>query len=203
MQTQTLSAEVRQQRGKGPARQLRMRGLIPSIYYGPGVDPVKLTVSPEDLTKLLSGEYRRNQVIELAVGDERLLSVVKDLEIDPVTRNILHADFYAIKDDRAVETKVPLETTGRSVGVQLGGTIRKLFRVLPVRAFPQDVPVAITIDVSNLELHDEVKVEDLVLGDGVEVTYPRERRLLFIDFKEKQEEDETEATAEAGSAPDP
>lgn len=194
MQAQTLQAEVREKSGKGPARQLRMRGLIPAIYYGPGIDPVKLTVSPVELTTMLTGEWGRNQLISLAVGSENKLALVRDLEIDPVTRNLLHADFYSVAEDRIVEALVPLRTVGRSIGVHMGGSIRKYFRELPVRALPQNVPASIVIDVSELDLGAEVTVQDLVLEEGVEVAYAPERRVLFVDFKEKKiEEEEPEA----------
>ena len=195
MQAQTLQAEVREKSGKGPARQLRMQGMIPAIYYGPGIDPVRLTVSPHVLRTALSGEWGRNQLLSLGIGGEKKLALVRDLEIEPVTRDILHADFYAVAEDRAVRALVPLRTQGRSIGVHMGGSLRKYFRELPVRAFPQDVPASITIDVSELDLGAEVKVEDLVLGEGVEVTFPPERRVLFVDFKEKVIEEEAPAEA--------
>lgn len=190
MEAQTLQAEVRETRGKGPARQLRMRGLIPAIYYGPGVDPVKLTVSPADLTKALKGAYGRNQVLELAVGNEKMLSLVKDLEVDPATRELLHADFYAITADRPVETNVPFVAEGRAIGVQRGGVVRKAFRELPIRAVAQNVPATITTQIDALDVGDVVTVADLELPDGVEVTYPPQRRVLVIEAKEREEEEE-------------
>src|SRR5262245_47317362 len=134
MEAQTLQAEVRTTGGKGPARQLRTRGMIPAVYYGPGTEPVKLSVAPHDLEKLLSGPFGRNQVLELAYGGARSLAVVRDLAIDPVSRAILHADFYAVAKDRPVHATVPFEIQGRALGVQKGGAIRKPFRTLPVRA---------------------------------------------------------------------
>lgn len=200
MEAQTLSAEVRHKSGKGPARQLRARGLIPAIYYGPGTETVKLSVSPAKLEKAITGDYGRNQLIELEVEGKKLLALVRDLAIDPVTRALRHADFYAVAKDRIVATNVPLEVTGRAVGVQKGGQIRKLFRELPVRAFPQDVPAAITVDVSPLDLGNEVKVEDLPLEKGVEVAFPGRRRVLFVEFKETKVEPEEETAAAAPAA---
>ncbi len=194
MQTQTLQAEVREQSGKGPARQLRMRGLIPAIFYGPGIDAIKLSVSPDALTKALRGEYRRNQLLELDFSGEKKLAVVKDLAIDPLTRKLLHADFYSVDETRAVETKVPFLTEGRALGVQKGGTLKKYFRELPIRALPHKVPAAITLDVSDLDTHTEVTVAELPLEDGVEVLFAPTRRVAFIDYKEvvvtKDEEEE-------------
>lgn len=203
MEPQTLSAEVRQKSGKGPARQLRAQGKIPAIYYGPGTEPMKLAVSPLDLEKTLSGEYGRNQLIELAIGSEKKLALVRDLEIDPVTREILHVDFYGVARDRAVDATVPFDSQGRSIGVQRGGFLRKVYRDLPVRAFPQDVPAIILVDISGIDINGVVRVQDLPLPPGVEVRYPAERRLLFIDAKERKRAEEEEAAPAAAAAATP
>ncbi|HEY8429595.1 MAG TPA: 50S ribosomal protein L25 [Sandaracinaceae bacterium] len=199
MEPQTLSAEVRHKGGKGPARQLRARGLIPAIFYGPGTEPLKLAVSPQALEKTLTGEYGRNQLLELDVAGEKKLAVVRDLEIDPVTRRILHVDFYSVARDRKVDTIVPFEVQGRAAGVQRGGFLRKVYRELPIRAFPQDVPAAIVLDVSPLDIGDAVRVADLPLPPGVEVRYPADRRVLFIDAKERRRGEEEAGPAAAAS----
>lgn len=197
MEAQTLQAEVREKSGKGPARQLRVRGLIPAIFYGPGTEPMKLAVSPIELHKALSGAHGRNQLLELALGDEKRLGVIRDLAIDPVTRSILHADFYAVARDRKIQTVVPFESQGRALGVQKGGFLRKVYRDLPVRAFPQDVPASIVVDVSSLDIGGVVRVQDLPLPAGLEVVYPAERRVLFIDAKERKKAEEAAAPAAA------
>src|SRR5690606_38842856 len=116
MEPQTLQAEVREKSGKGPARQLRTRGLIPAIFYGPGTEPQKLAVSPLQVEKALLGAYGRNQLIELEVAGEKKLALVRDLAINPASRELRHVDFYAVARDRKVDAIIPLEHEGRSVG---------------------------------------------------------------------------------------
>jgi large subunit ribosomal protein L25 len=201
MEPQTLQAEVREARGKGPARQLRSRGLIPAIFYGPGKEPITLALNPADLSKALSGAYARNQVIELDIkGKGKELALVRDLEVHPLSRELLHADFYSVAKDRAVTTRVPFEHEGRSAGVVKGGFLRKFFRDLPVRAFPQNVPAKIVVDVSPLEINEGVLVKDLKLPAGVEVVYPPERRVLNIDAKERKRMEEEETPAPGAAA---
>ncbi|MCA9606564.1 MAG: 50S ribosomal protein L25 [Myxococcales bacterium] len=197
MEAQTLSAEVRTKSGKGPARQLRAKGLIPAIFYGPGTETVKLAVSPAKLERMLTGDYGRNQLIELDYEGTKAFALVKELAVDPVHREILHADFYAVSKERTVEATVPFQVRGRAIGVQKGGQIRKLFRELPVRALPQNVPAAITLDVGPLDLGAEVKVADLALDEGVEVTFPARRRVLFIEYKEAKAKEGEEAATPA------
>jgi large subunit ribosomal protein L25 len=200
MEAQTLSAEVRTKSGKGPARQLRMRGMIPAIFYGPGTEPVKLSVRPDELAKLLTGPYGRNQLIELTFGSTKGLALVRDIAIDPVSRELRHVDLYSVAKDRAVDAVVPFDTTGRSIGAQKGGFIRKPFRSLPVRAFPQDVPASIIVDISPYDIGTAVTVKDLPLPSGVKVTYAEDRRLVFIDAKERKRRDVEEETPAAGAA---
>jgi large subunit ribosomal protein L25 len=151
-------------------------------------------LKPEDLTRALTTDYRRNQLIELHIqpadGGEAVThhALVRDLEVHPVTRKILHADFYRVEADQKVRTKVPFEIRGRSIGVQKGGKIRKLFRALPVEAVPSKVPAKIVLDVAPLDINATVNVEDLPLDEGVKVTYPPERRVLFVEFKERDVE---------------
>lgn len=202
MEAQTLTAEVRSLSGKGPARELRRNGKIPAVFYGPGKTPTKLSVSPEELTRALSSAYGRNQVIELAVGSQKELAIVRDLEIHPVSGVLLHADFYSVDQDRPIQTKVRFDVEGRALGVQKGGVLRKLFRVLPVRANPQDVPDRILVEAGPLDLGAIVMVKDLELPAGVTVTYPPERRVVLIEAKERRrgkDDDETSAEGESAS----
>ncbi|MGF1469435.1 MAG: 50S ribosomal protein L25 [Sandaracinaceae bacterium] len=185
MEAQTLTAEVRGTRGKGPARQLRMRGLIPAIIYGPDVESTALTIDPAAVRRLLTGAYGRNQLIEVTWAGNKELAIVRDVEVHPVSQELLHVDLYQVAKDRAVEARVPFEVVGRAVGVQKGGVLRKLFRDLPVRAFPQNVPASIVLDVGPLDLGATITVKDLPLPEEVEVTYPPQRRVLFIESKER------------------
>lgn len=200
MDAKTLSAEVREHRGKGPARQLRNRGLIPAVFYGPETETVAISCSPVELERLITGKYARNQLIELKVAGDKKLAVVKDLEVDPVTRELLYVDFYSVSKERAVNTTVPFETKGRALGVQKGAALRKHYRELPIKAFPQNVPAAIVLDVAPLDMGAVVRVSDLVLDEGVEVTYPPTRRVLMIEAKERKKKEDEEETAEAAPA---
>jgi large subunit ribosomal protein L25 len=201
MESQTLKAEVRTSGGKGPARQLRMKGLIPAVFYGPGKSPASLTVSPAEVTKLLGGEYGRNQIVTLEFGGAKELAVVRDLEVDPLSRKILHVDFYSVSRDRAVKTKVPFLATGRAAGVAAGGVLRVIYRHLPVIGAPDKIPAKIEVDVASLEMHQAIRVKDLPLPAGVTVAYPPERPVVSVETKEKEIVEEGEAVPGAAGAP--
>jgi large subunit ribosomal protein L25 len=202
--TQTLKAEVRKESGKGPARQLRMKGLIPAVFYGPGKEPTMLAVSPTEVTVALQGDYGRNQLLELSIGGKPELAIIRDLAVEPVTREIRHVDFYSVAKDRPIRTTIPVVTTGRAVGVQAGGVLHIIYRHLPVIAAPDKVPAKITLDITSLELHQSIKAKDIKLPDGVTAAIPPERPVVAVETKEKEKEevvDPAAAAAAPGAAP--
>lgn len=199
MERQTLQAEVREGRGKGPARQLRMQGRIPAVVYGPGLDPKALSVSPKDLVRVLSTPYRRNALIEVVVDGETTLCMVRELQAHPVTEQPLHVDLYRVDLERPVKTTVPFETSGRAVGVQRGGKLRVVFRELPVMAKPEDVPAKIVHDVTPLDQGQQATVADLSLPEGLTVLMKPERTLVAVEGERKKPgaDDEGAAAEEA------
>ena len=204
MEPLTLQVEVRDGRGKGPARQLRAKGLLPAVFYGPGVETKGLALSPKELTKALETEYRLNIVLRLAIAGQEHLAMVKDVQVDPVTRVPLHVDLYKVSNDRHVNVSVPLRTTGRALGVQKGGKLNVVFRELPLRATPDAIPSSITVNVASLDMGEVFKVQDLELPDGVEVLLSPERRLILVSEERKKAvaEETPEAAASEEKAPE-
>jgi large subunit ribosomal protein L25 len=199
MEKQTLPAEVRNLRGKGPARQLRMQGKIPAVLYGPGGDTVALSVDPNALVKALTTPFRRNQLLELEVDGNRQLATVKDLDIHPVSRAVRHADFYRVSLDKPAVYQVPLRTVGRAKGVVKGGELRVHFRTLPVRVTPDKVPADITINVENLDMLETVRVKDITLEAG-EIALPGERAVVVCSSERKKVAEEAEPGAPGAAA---
>ncbi len=180
MEPVTLQVEVRAGRGKGPARQLRANGQLPAVLYGPGVETTVLSVSPRELEKALTTEYRRNVVLRLDVGGAEHLAMVKELQVHPVTRRPIHLDLYRVSPEREVTTTVPVTTSGRAIGVQKGGKLNVVFREVPVRVAPNKIPAAIDINVAHLDVGDVFKVTELALPEGVTVLLPPDRRLALV-----------------------
>ena len=205
MQTLKLSAETRNETGKGAVRRLRATGKIPAVAYGPKLDATQLSISPKDVTRVLGTEHGRNSVIELSVGADRKLTVLlTDFQYHPVTREILHADFREIKEDEPIDVDVPFEALGKPKGVVAGGVLRVVYRKLPIRCLPALVPTKITHDVSELELDHAVHAKELKLPEGVSVRLPPEQTVAAVAMEKKREEEEAPApgaAAAAGAAP--
>ncbi|UCH30048.1 MAG: 50S ribosomal protein L25 [Myxococcales bacterium] len=205
METTTLQAEVRGSRGKGPARRLRAQGKVPAVFYGPGVEPTPLTLSPKELEKALRGERGRNVVFKLSVGGKDELAMVKDVTTDPVSQEVLHVDLYRVFEDKVLEINVPLHTLGRAQGVVQGGVLNVTRRTLPLRTTPANIPVSIDVDVTHLNLRDTISVEQIELPAGVECMLASKLTLAIVLEPRKVVEETVEeavaATAEGEAAP--
>lgn len=201
MQNHTLTTEARTQTGKGAARQLRARGLLPAVYYGAGIEPQGISISPKELTAALSTEFGRNVVVKLAIGGKEEMAFVQDLLVHPVTRKPMHVDFYKVDPERAVQREVPLIVEGKAKGVVAGGELIVVYRSLLLSAKPGVHPARITVDVSNLDIGDGFKVKDIVLPAGVTAAMPAERNVISCITMRKRMEEETTGVPGAPGAP--
>ncbi|MDH5674414.1 MAG: 50S ribosomal protein L25 [Myxococcales bacterium] len=196
MQAQPLAIEARTQTGKGAARELRRNEKVPGVIYGPDREATSIAVSPRDVTAILEGPHRRNTLIEVELGGEKQLVLVKELQIHPVSRAILHVDFYTVSLDRPVEVKVPFSTRGRAKGVVAGADLRKHYRELPVRATPDKIPALLEVDVTAMGVGDVLKAKNLPTPEGVEVRLDGERNLIVLSApRRRAQQDEAEAAA--------
>jgi large subunit ribosomal protein L25 len=195
----TITTELRTQTGKGAARQLRARGLVPAVYYGRGLSPAGLAVSPKELIAALSTAHGRNALLTLKVDGKDELVMVQDLQIHPVTRRPLHVDFYRVDTESTIERRVAFVAEGRAKGVVAGGELIVIYRELPLRAKPGGFPSRVTGDVTNLEIGDHIKVKDLVLPAGVEAVLPLERNVVSCVTMRKRKEEEEAATPGAAA----
>jgi large subunit ribosomal protein L25 len=194
-----ISADRREEQGKGGARRVRNQGKIPAIAYGKELEAQRLAVSPAALKQVLGSQHGQNSVVELEVsGQGKLTAMLRDYQYHPVTREFLHADFQQIRLDQEVDVEVTLELTGKPAGVVLGGVLRQVFRKLPLRCVPEKIPVKLSHDVTALGIDDHVQVRDLALPEGVKVRLPPERTLVAV-VKEKQAPEEETATPGAAS----
>ncbi len=194
----TLHAEPRVPNGKTPANRVRRQGKIPAIAYGKTLASTPIAVDPSSLLKILQGPNGLNTVMRLAVegGNSDLLVMVREVTHHPVSRKFLHADFIQVKLEEDVDVEVPFILTGKSQGVVLGGVLHQVYRKLPLRTRPNNIPVNVTVDVTNLGLGQSLKVQDLQLPEGVRVRFPADHTVAAIVAPEKDR-----AAEEAAAAP--
>jgi large subunit ribosomal protein L25 len=185
----TLSAQKRDQAGKGPARQLRMKGLIPAVCYGPYEKPLHVAVDPLAIQKAIATPHKFNTVIKLQIeGGETRTVLFKDFERDPVEGNMLHADFLEVRMDKDVLVNVPVILTGKPEGVTLGGVLQQVARTLPVQCKPSDIPEKIEVDVSGLKIAESLHVKDVKMPAGLQLKVRGDQTIAVVNVPEKEEE---------------
>jgi large subunit ribosomal protein L25 len=165
MERPIMRAEVREEIGKGMVRKLRVKGLIPAIFYGPRSKSIPLVIDPKELAKALQTEAGENVLIDLEIrkGDQsdRKVVMVKDLQIDPLQRTTLHTDFYEVTMDEMVTVEIPIHLVGKPEGTKMGGILEQIRRVVEIQCLPGDIPKGIEVDVSSLKIGDSIHVQDL------------------------------------------
>jgi large subunit ribosomal protein L25 len=167
-----LNVETRQGVGKGVARKLRAAGRIPGVCYAKGEPSVPISLDPRALRRLLEqSEAGMNTLIDLSVEgggafDGRMV-LVRELQKDPVEGGYLHADFFAVDVQHAIEVSVPIRITGRAQGVELGGILDQALREIDLECLPLAIPSEILVDVSELDIGDSLHVSDVALPEGV------------------------------------
>jgi large subunit ribosomal protein L25 len=165
MERPVLVVETREEFKKGNARKLRAKGMIPAVFYGPRSKTLPLVLDPKELKKTLQTESGANVLIDLDIrnaGDiGRKVVMVKDLQIHPLQRSILHADFYEVAMDELVNVEVPIHLIGKSEGVKVGGILEQVRRVIEIQCLPGDIPKFIEVDVTALKIGDSIHVENI------------------------------------------
>lgn len=204
MSRSTVSARLRRESGKGPARRLRALGQVPAVLYGGGKDPLSLSLDPRQLTKALDPSLKRNTLLQIEVEGEAeatCLALVKEAQMDRLRDEIIHIDLIRVAEDQLVDVTVPLELTGRAEGVKLGGTIQQVFRELPVRAPAGSIPASITADVTAWQLHFQFRAGDLSLPPGVSVRMDPKQKIAAVVTARLDVEPKAGGEAEGEAAP--
>lgn len=189
-----LKAETRITTGNSPARALRRAGRIPAILYGPDSEPVMLSIDKTDMETIIKESSVGRSIFNLAVdsGNKARAAMIKELQTDPISRNILHIDFYEVNMDRKVKVMVPVVSTGKSVGVEMGGMLQIIRRELEVLCLPNAIPQEITIDITDLDIGNSVHVEDITLEGDVEIPHDVNFTVLTVLSPKAVEEEEVE-----------
>jgi len=168
--TLTINCEKRDSTGKNAARRIRREGKLPAILYGANVENLSLSVDKKDIFNILKSETGENTLFKVAIGKDVHDVMIKDLQQDVVNDNVLHVDFIQIALDKTIRVTVPVVLVGDAVGVKTeGGFVDFVTREVDIECLPKNIPDNIEVDISDLHLHQSIKVED---APGIEgVTY--------------------------------
>ncbi len=167
MKTFDLKGEVRDDFGKKAARAYRREGLIPCVVYGGNEgENLNFVVKSSDVRNLV---YTPEVfLVNLDLGEKKLMGIVKEIQFHPVKDNILHIDFLHVFEDKPVVIQIPVRLEGLAAGVRAGGKLSLDIRKLKVKALPANLPEELVVNVENLELGKSIQVEDLAF-DNLEI----------------------------------
>jgi large subunit ribosomal protein L25 len=196
-----VNVEVRGGVGKGGSRKVRAAGKVPGVVYGRQLAPVAVTFDEKELLTSLDKEKRRNTVLTLSIAAtdkggqaEEVTAMVREAQINPLSRRLVHVDFLRVDIDAEVHVTVPIVLTGKAVGTTNGGQLHQSLHMVPVAAKPAVIPTKLEVDVSALEIGDALHISDLKLGAGVRVLLDARDAIASV-VAPKAEKVEAEAAA--------
>lgn len=197
-QTHTLKVEDRKRTGTGTLKLMRREGFIPSVVYGGGSENRNVKVSSKAFRDLMSRTASANILITLELdGGGSQLAFVKDLQHDPISGKVLHADFLAVGEDTEITAQLPVTLTGEAIGVKAGGQLEQLLYSIEIKCLPKDLPESLTADVTDLDVGSALHIGEVpwpegtrpTLNDDVVVALVAKARVALSEEADEADED--------------
>ena len=171
MQMQELTVTPREGIGKQVAKRLRREGRIPAILYG-GTAPQSISVDPKAVLRMIHGREGTTQLLNLTFdgGSGTRMAIIRDMQFDPVSDDLLHIDLQEVSADRAITVRVAVHPVGEAIGVRdTKGILSLVLHELEISCLPTQIPERIDADVSALAIGDVLTVRDLAVPEGVRI----------------------------------
>lgn len=196
----TLKATLRDDKGKSAARRMRREGRIPAVIYGRGEETHSLSLDAHEFQKLLKQHALDTTLIELSIEGlkkaGRIRALVSELQTHPYKPEVLHVDFQQIHAGERVTVEVPIRLVGTPEGVRAGGVLQHVLHTVELEVAMENIPDAIQVDVSGLEIGDSVHVHELTVPEGVELLVDADRTVCTVASPTILEEPEEEEGVE-------
>jgi large subunit ribosomal protein L25 len=205
----TLEATVRDSFGKNEARRTRRDGRVPAVVYGAASEGASreataIAVEPRALLKILHSEAGANTLISLKLSGGEARVLIKEYQLDPVTHAVLHADFYRVRMDKTIHVTIPVIVKGEPKGVkQQGGLLEFIRREIEVECLPADIPEHVEVDVTELMLHQGIRVRDIMVDAKWKSISDPEMMLVHVILPKAEEVAATPETVAAAATATP
>jgi len=196
----TLEVVRRERSGKEIAKKLRAGGKVPAVVYGGHKESVAIEVDRKSVSELIQKSehgVRSIFLLKMSGTDQQRHAMIKDIQIDPISRRMTHIDFVRVVMDEVVRVTIPVHVVGTSIGVKEGGLLDWQVRDLHVECLPGAIPDTIDVDVTALGVHDYYRISDLKLPEGVKVLDDMERVVVGVTHAKAEP---VEAAAETVAA---
>jgi len=203
-----VKSEKREGLGKNAARRLRQQGFIPAVVYGEGIESTPVVLKKKDIIQIMMLETRENTIFRVRDGGAENDVMIKELQVDPTTDEILHVDLIRILMDKPIRVTVPVVHHGEPIGVKTeGGFIDFATREVEVECLPRAIPESLGIEISDLHVHQSFKVENMTPPAGVRIITDPATVLVLVSLPHKEEEfpgekPEEEVAAEEAKEPE-
>lgn len=184
-----VQATLRVGRGKNDARRARRDGMVPITVYGGGAETVAAVAPLRDLAAILRSESGRNTIFTIEVDGAGTSEVMfHDRQIDPIKGRLIHADLTRLVKGQKIEVTVPLHLTGEPVGVrEKQGVLEQIIREIEIKCEPRDIPDALEVDVTNLDVHETLHVSDILVAEGIEILTESEIVIATVGIVKEEE----------------
>ena len=184
-----VKSEKRQGLGSNAARRLRAQGFVPAVLYGESLETTSLVLSKKDIVQILRLESGENTIFKVAVEGDAYDAMIKELQVDPASDEILHVDLLRISMDKPIRVTVPIVHRGEPIGVKTeGGFIDFVTREVEVECLPRDIPESLGIDISELHVNQSFKIESMAVPAGVRIISEPATVLVLVSLPHKEEE---------------
>ncbi|MGA7916900.1 MAG: 50S ribosomal protein L25 [Candidatus Acidiferrales bacterium] len=204
METFTVEGKIREGRGKGPARQTRLTGMVPAILYGGKKDSISLAVNAKQVARILRSETGHNTIFTVQVAEGAAeKAMVKDWQVDPVSGKLLHVDLFRIAMDVRMRVMVPVHTFGEAQGVKMqGGVFETVTREVEIECLPGDIPEEFKVDISDMLIGKQLRAADLPFDPKkIKLLTDPTRVIAHVVVLKKEEEPAADAAVTAEAAP--
>ncbi|HMK48528.1 MAG TPA: 50S ribosomal protein L25/general stress protein Ctc [Thermodesulfovibrionales bacterium] len=199
MERITINVSKREEKGKGAARSLRRNEMIPAVIYRGG-DSLPIKIPKKEITQFINTTAGEQTMVSLQFAEgENKLALMKEFQVDPVKRDLLHADFFEVSLTEKVKISVHVSTVGEPIGVKRdGGILQHVLREIDIECLPDKIPGHIKADISKLEIGQSFHVGDIDLGEDVKILTDSDEVIANIVAPAVEEA----APAEAAAAPE-
>ncbi|MFH1777061.1 MAG: 50S ribosomal protein L25 [Candidatus Omnitrophota bacterium] len=199
-----LKAEEREITGKSTVKKLRQRSKVPAVIYRKGKTGANVFVDKKDVLKVLHTKAGENVLINLEImdadKDKNKTVIIKEIQHDPITREMLHIDFYQISLTERIKINVPLMVKGDAPGIKEGGILEHVIREVEIECLPTKIPESIDIDVSNMNIGDVMHLKDIALPVDLHVLTNLEQVVVLIKAPVEEKAAEEAVITEAAPA---
>jgi large subunit ribosomal protein L25 len=197
MKTITIEGQLRTEHGKSATRQLRSQELVPGVIYG-GAQEINFAAPAKAFKGLV---YTPNfQVAEVTVEGKTYRCILKDLQFDKVTDALIHVDLLELVEDKKVIASIPLKYVGTAVGVKAGGRLVAKMKSVKVKTYPRFLKEQIEVNIENLEIGENLRVED-VKDENYEILNSPRIPIVSVVTTRALRQEEAAAPAKGGAAP--